>query len=170
MLQWYIYFSRASLVATYCFKSKAILKSQLPKVRVCLLSNSCWVISSKTENLLVIPITSIFPINPIEPINLITLINLVELVKLVGPMDLIKPVKLVDLINWFLIFEPKFLVRLALIKVCILAPGISFGGSFCCMSLITSSNECWIFSYFCGSTKLLFFKGYFSLNTTFLGT
>ncbi len=157
---------RVSLAATHCLKPETILKSW-PKVKVCLLSNSFWVISSKIEKLPIILVALIFLIDMVELVNLITLVNSVELVKLVGLVDLIELVKLIGLINWFFIFEPKFLVRLALIEVCILALGISFGGSFCCMSLIASSYEHWNFSSFCQLAKLLFFRGFFSLNTTF---
>ncbi len=139
---------KASLATTHCFKSRTILKNW-PKINVCLLSNSCWVISSKINKKLVIPIAMIFPIYLVELVNLIALINLVDPIKLVGPIDSIGPIKLVGLIDWFLIFEPKLLVKLALIKVCILAPSIPFGGLFCCMSLIASSNERWNFSSFC---------------------
>ncbi len=74
---------------------------------------------------------------------------MVKLIKLVAPIDLIaptdlvepiKPISLVDLIglkNRFLVSKPKFLLRLALTKVFILA----LGGSFCYMSLMASSNE-----------------------------
>jgi hypothetical protein len=106
----------ASLATTYCLKFGAILKSW-PKVRVCLLSNSCWVISSKIEKLQVILITPVFLIDSIKGVKLVGPIHLIELVK---PKGLIDPV---GLVNWFLLFEPKFLVRLVLIGTCILAPG-----------------------------------------------
>ncbi len=44
---------RVILATTYCFKFGTILKSW-PNVRVCLLSNNCWLISSKTKNVLVV--------------------------------------------------------------------------------------------------------------------
>jgi hypothetical protein len=99
-------------------KFKAILKSW-PNVKVCLLSNSSWLISSKTKNVLVV---------------------------LVGSVALVVPITLVV---QFLIFEPKFLLRLVLPRVFILALGRSFEGSFYCMFLMTSSNEFWSFSSSC---------------------
>ncbi len=83
---------RASLATTYCLKSGAILKSW-PKVRVYLLSNSCWVISSKIEKLQVILITLVFLIDSIESVKLVGLIHLIELVK---PKGLIDPIGLVN--------------------------------------------------------------------------
>jgi len=43
-----VFFLEASLATIYCFKSGSIFKSW-PKVRVCLFSNSFWVISSKFD-------------------------------------------------------------------------------------------------------------------------
>jgi hypothetical protein len=83
------------LVGTYCLKFGAILKSW-PKIKVCLLSNSCWVISSETNFFLVVSIFSINlvtliflvkPIKPIAPIDSITLINQVKLIKSIGLID-----------------------------------------------------------------------------------
>jgi hypothetical protein len=50
-----------------------------------------------------------------------------------------------------LVPKPKFLVKLAIIRVCVLA----LGGSFSCMSLITFSNDHWSFSSYCQSAKLV---------------
>ncbi len=103
--------------------------------------------------------------------NLVILVDSIELVKLVSLVDPVKSIGLVDqinLINWFSISKPKYIVRMALTKVYILAPSKSFDGSFCCMSLIASLIEHWSFSSSCQSAKLLFLKGFFSLNTTFL--
>lgn len=89
---------RASLATTICFKSRVILKSW-PKVRVCLLSNSCSMISSKTKKNLVVPI---FPINLITLVffkELIISLTLVDLAKLVALVDLVEPVKLVGLVG-----------------------------------------------------------------------
>jgi hypothetical protein len=74
------------LALAYCFKFKAILKSW-PNVKVCLLFNSCWLIFSKIENVLVV------------------LVGLVALVVHV------------TLVAQFWIFELKFLLRLVLPKV-----------------------------------------------------
>jgi hypothetical protein len=52
------------------------------------------------------------------------------LVKLVGLVGLINPT------NWFSISKLKLFMRLALTKVCVLAPN----DSFCCRSLIASSH------------------------------
>jgi len=46
---------RASLTPTYCFKFEVVLKTW-PKVKVCLFSNSCCVISSKIEKKSIVPI------------------------------------------------------------------------------------------------------------------
>ncbi len=55
--------------------------------------------------------------------NLVALEDLIKLVKLVGLVDPVKLVGLVDQedsIKWFSISKPKFVVRLALTRVCIL--------------------------------------------------
>ncbi len=80
-------------------------------MKVCLFSNSCWFISSKTKN---------------------------DFVVLVG---LVAPVVPITLVVQFLIFEPKFPLRLVILGAFILAPGRSFEGSFYCMFSISSSNE-----------------------------
>ncbi len=87
----------ARLVITYCLKSKAILKSS-PKIRVYLVSNSCWVLSSKTK---------IFLVGLIFPINLMVLVFLVDLIDLVAPIDPIKPIKLIGLVDRFLVPKPN---------------------------------------------------------------
>jgi hypothetical protein len=87
---------KASLTPTYCFKFEVVMTTW-PKVRVCLLSNSCCVISSKIEKKSIVPIWSIKHItlvDQVELIKLVTLVNsidLVEIVKLVGMVDLIDP-------------------------------------------------------------------------------
>jgi hypothetical protein len=70
------------------------------------------------------------------------LVNQVKLVALVGLVELVKPVAP---LNWFLVYEHNFRVKLVLIRVCILAPYRSFSNSFCYMSLMAPSNECWNF-------------------------
>jgi hypothetical protein len=72
---------------------------------------------------------------------------------------------LIGLVDWFLVSKWKFLVRLALTKVCIL----TLSSYFCRMSLMAFSNKRWSFSTFYRLAKLLFLRGSFSLNTTFLG-
>jgi hypothetical protein len=90
-----IFLPRTSLVVTYYLKFGAILKSW-PKIRVCLLSNNCWVISSKIKIFLVVLVFSINlvvliflvkPIKPIAPIDSITLIDPVKLIKSIGLID-----------------------------------------------------------------------------------
>ncbi len=82
-----------SLAATYCFKSNVISKSW-PKVKVCLLSNSC----SKTKKLLVIVIL-LFLINLVELGNLIASVHLIESIKSTTTLDLIELVKWVTSID-----------------------------------------------------------------------
>ncbi len=65
-------------------------------------------------------------------VNLMTLIFLVHVIKLIAPVNLVERVDLIDPKKCFSIYNPKFLMKLALTKVCILA----LGGSFCCMSLM----------------------------------
>ncbi len=137
------FFPRPSLTTTYYFKFRVILKSWPKVLKVCLLSNSCWVISSKIEKL---------------PIILVILITMVDPIKSIG---------LIVLVNWFLVSKLKFLMWLVLIIICILALGRSLGGSLCSKSLIVFSNEHWDFAFSYQSSKLKFLKGYFSLNTTF---
>ncbi len=72
-------------------------------------------------------------------INLFTLIDPIVLEDL---LDSIKPIVPINSKFWFLIFKLKLLVRLDLTEVCI-------GGSFCCMSLMASSNEHWSLSSSC---------------------
>ncbi len=88
---------RASLVGTYCLKLGAVLKSW-PKVKVCLLPNSCWVISSKTNFFFVVIIFSI---------NLVTLIFLVKLIKPIAPIGSITSVNLVKLIKSIGLIDTK---------------------------------------------------------------
>jgi hypothetical protein len=78
-------------------KSKAILKSW-PKIRVCLLYNSYWVISSKIKKIMVVIIflvNLVSSIDLIKSIKLIALVDLVEVVELVGLVDSIESLKLV---------------------------------------------------------------------------
>ncbi len=75
-----------------------------------------------------ISIGLIFLINPL------VLVFLVELVKPIAPIDLIKPIGPVD---WFSVFKSKFLLRLALTKVCILILNSFFG----CISLMASNKQ-----------------------------
>jgi hypothetical protein len=64
------------LVVTYCLKSKVILKSW-PKVRIILLSNNCYLISSKIKEFfiglvfLIKLVMPVFLVGPTEPITLI---------------------------------------------------------------------------------------------------
>jgi len=97
-----------SLAATYCFKSKVISKSW-PKVKVCLLSNSCWVMSFKTKKLLVIVIL-LFPINLVELGNLIASIHLIESIKSATTVDSIELVKWVTSIDSIKLVESTALV------------------------------------------------------------
>ncbi len=67
---------RENLVVTYCLKSKVILKSW-PKVRIILLSNNCYLISSKIKEFfiglvfLIKLVMPVFLVGPTEPITLI---------------------------------------------------------------------------------------------------
>ncbi len=82
-------------------------------------------IYSKIEKKLV---DLVFSVNPLA------LVFLVEAIKPIAPIDLIKPVGLID---WFSISKLKFLVKLALTKVCIPI----LGSSYCCMSLMAFSSK-----------------------------
>jgi len=67
-----------------------------------------------------------------------------DLVESEKPIDSIKSV---GSINWSLVSKPKFLMKLVLIRICILVPCKSFCGTFYYTSLITSSKARWNFSY-----------------------
>ncbi len=108
-----IFLLGANLTITYCLKFGAILKSW-PKVRVCLLSNSFWVISSKIDFFgvvlvylinLVAHVFLIKSINSVAPIDPITLVDLEKSIKSIGQ---------IDMENYFLISKLKFLVKLFL--------------------------------------------------------
>jgi hypothetical protein len=88
----------ASLATTYCFKFGTFLKSW-PKAKVCLLSNSYWVISSKTKEFLVGPI---FSINMVVPVFLIKPKILVDQIDPITSVDLVEhigPIASVDLVD-----------------------------------------------------------------------
>jgi hypothetical protein len=94
-------FTRANLVATYCLKSRTILKSW-PKIRVYLLSNNYWVIFSKTKE---------FSVGPIFLVSLVTQVFPIE------PIDPIAPIDLVDSKNRFLVSKSNFLLDLTRVYI-----------------------------------------------------